>query len=109
MVTLEQAKELMALAVDINGAECRNAKYKDAPCVFIRFYGHVASFDIDVYPHGWREGGACVRCEIDLEGRYGDDYEDVRNYLVDMRNGITAEKKCAEGGNPAMAHDKESI
>ncbi|MCE2603774.1 hypothetical protein LH384_32305, partial [Pseudomonas aeruginosa] len=103
-VTLEQAKELMALAVDINGAECRKAEYGDAPCVFIRFYGHVASFDIDVHPHGWIEGGTCVRFEIDLEGRYGDDYEAVRNYLVDMRNGITAEKKCAGSGNSEMAH-----
>ncbi len=104
MVTLEQAKELMALAIDINGAECRKAKYGDAPCVFISFSGHVACLDIEVDPHGWDNYEGRVRFEINLEGLYGDDYETVRDYLVNMKDGVTAEKKCAEGGNPAMAH-----
>ena len=108
MVTLEQAKELMALAVDINGAECRQAKYGDAPCVFIRFSGHVACLDIEVELHGWGTYEVRVEFVINLEGLYGDDYETVRDYLVNVKDGITAEKKCAGSGNSEMAHNKIS-
>ena len=78
-VTREQIHEMLDLVLDINGMEARTReKTGDKPTVFVRFYGHTCSLEIDIYKKGWSPNVGSDACE--------------RIYLDDLCEGSTPVK-----------------
>lgn len=51
----EMLLDMIHLAVEINGTECRKAILCDKPTVFVRYSGHVAELEISIFLHGWED------------------------------------------------------
>ena len=56
--TREIVKQIFHLALAINPNDTNQDTTGKKPTVFVRFSGHVAAVDVDIYPNGW-DSGAC--------------------------------------------------
>ena len=92
MLTREQAHELLDLCFDINGDEKRKrSKTGELPTTFFRFSGHVNNIEINVHEKGWDRDIYPEKCfAIWLAETYGDTYEGVKDYLLQLKK-MTAE------------------
>ena len=91
----EIVNQIFALALAINPNDTRQGKTGNKPTVFVRFSGHVAAVDVDIYPNGW-DSGACDEDEP-LAMRYTI-YLDDENFIarVDEYEPYPEEKECEE-------------
>lgn len=68
--TREIVKQIFALALAINPNETGQDKTGNKPTVFVRFSGHVAGVEVEVYPNGWDSGFGWAGEDDDIVIRY---------------------------------------
>ncbi|MCI5605271.1 MAG: hypothetical protein MR413_06440 [Clostridia bacterium] len=92
MLTREQAHELLDLCLDINGDEKRQrSKTGELPTTFFYFSGHTCEVDISVHENGWEpNANADKDLTVYFNEVYGDRYEEVKDYLLQLKK-MTAE------------------
>lgn len=54
--TREIVKEIFDLALAINPNDTKQDTTGKKPTVFVKFSGHVAGVDVEIYPNGWDDG-----------------------------------------------------
>ena len=91
----EIVNQIFALALAINPNDTKQGTTGKKPTVFVRFSGHVAAVDVDIYLNGW-DSGACDKDEP-LVKRYSiyldDEYYTAR---VGEYEPYPEEKECEQ-------------
>ena len=89
-------KQIFDLALAINPNDTKQGKTGKKPTVFVRFSGHVAAVDADIYLNGW-DSGACAEDESLDVIRYTI-YLDDENFTarVDEYEPYPEEKECEQ-------------
>ena len=91
---LEIVKQIFHLALAINPNDTRQDTTGKKPTVFVRFSGHVASVDVEIYPNGWDDG---AYEEEPLVIRYTIWLDDENfTVLVDEYEPYPEEKECEQ-------------
>ncbi len=93
--TREIVKQIFTLALAINPNDTKQDTTGKKPTVFVKFSGHVAAVDVDIYLNGW-DSGACDKDEP-LVIRYTI-YLDEENFIarVDEYEPYPEEKECEQ-------------
>ena len=91
----EIVKQIFHLALAINPNVTKQDTTGKKPTVFVRFSGHVAAVDVDIYPNGW-DSGVCDK-EEPLAMRYTI-YLDDEDFIAwdDEYEPYPEEKECEE-------------
>ena len=85
MTIAQQVKNIMMIAVDINGLEEREIE-GGKHCVMVDYHGHVCVFDVDVYLSGWGEDiRPDYRSQLYLNRVTKDELSEVYKYLNDLK------------------------
>ena len=94
--TREIVKQIFNLALAINPNVTRQDTTGKKPTVFVKFSGHVAAVDVEIYLNGW-DSGACAEDESLDVIRYPI-YLDDENFIarVDEYEPYPEEKECEE-------------
>ena len=93
--TREIVKQIFTLALAINPNDTKQDTTGKKPTVFVKFSGHVAAVDVDIYLNGW-DSGACDKDEP-LVIRYTI-YLDEENFIArfDEYEPYPEEKECEQ-------------
>lgn len=94
--TREIVKQIFNLALAINPNDTKQGKTGKKPTVFVRFSGHVAAVDVEIYLNGW-DSGACAEDESLNVIRYTI-YLDDEDFIarVDEYEPYPEEKECEQ-------------
>ena len=69
----QQICKVLDLCLQINGLQKSQKKYTgDHPTAFFRFYGHVASMEVNVHENGWNNGAHADKEYCAYLGRPGE-------------------------------------
>ena len=93
--TREIVKQIFTLALAINPNDTKQDTTGKKPTVFVKFSGHVAAVDVEIYLNGW-DSGACDKDEP-LVIRYTI-FLDEENFIarVDEYEPYPEEKECEQ-------------
>ena len=94
--TREIVKQIFALALAINPNDTKQDTTGNKPTVFVKFSGHVAAVDVEIYLNGW-DSGACDK-DDPLVIRCYTIYLDEENFIarVDEYEPYPEEKECEQ-------------
>ena len=94
--TREIVKQIFELALAINPNDTKKGTTGKKPTVIVKFSGHVAAVDVEIYLNGW-DSGACAEDESLNVIRYTI-YLDDENFTarVDEYEPYPEEKECEQ-------------
>jgi hypothetical protein len=94
--TREIVKQIFNLALAVNPNDTKQDTTGKKPTVFVKFSGHVAAVDVEIYFKGW-DSGACAEDESLDVIRYTI-YLDDENFIawVDEYEPYPEEKECEQ-------------
>ena len=92
----EIVKQIFNLALAVNPNDTTQDKTGNKPTVFVKFSGHVAAVDVEIYLNGW-DSGACAEDESLDVIRYTI-YLDDEDFIAwdDEYEPYPEEKECEE-------------